>query len=136
MTERRYAQDTKLPVEKSQADLRALFKKAGADQIAMFEGSEKSSIAFALKGRMYRLTVGGFKGPQDERRLRRLLVLLVKAKLEAVREGASTIEREFLSDTVLWGGQTVAEALTPQIEQHYRDGGPVQLQLMGPRPGG
>jgi hypothetical protein len=52
----------------------------------------------------------------------RALVLLVKAKLELVELGLSTLEREFLADVVLPDGQTVGEWVSPQIERAYEAG--------------
>lgn len=39
----------------------------------------------------------------------RALLLIVKAKLEAVAQGISTVEREFLADVVTINGQTVQQ---------------------------
>lgn len=50
------------------------------------------------------------------------LLLIIKAKLEAVAGGITTIEREFLPDVVLPNQQTVGEWLQPQIEAAYRHG--------------
>ena len=53
----------------------------------------------------------------NERRRRwRALLLVVKAKLEAVESGISTLEREFLADVVLPTGGTLGDALVPRIE--------------------
>jgi hypothetical protein len=49
----------------------------------------------------------------------RALLLIVKAKLEAVTAGISTVEREFLPDVVLPNGATVGEWVGPQIATVY-----------------
>ena len=49
-------------------------------------------------------------------------MLIVKAKLEAIEAGISTIEREFLADVVMPNNQTVGQWLAPQIEQVYLSG--------------
>src|SRR5260370_42704641 len=59
---------------------------------------------------------------QEKQRLWRGLALLVKAKLEAIASGISTMEEELLSYTVMPGGQTVGEWLEPQLEEAYRTG--------------
>lgn len=46
----------------------------------------------------------------------RAVVLMLKAKLELVRLGVSTIEREFMADMVLPGGRTVGAIVADQIE--------------------
>ena len=52
----------------------------------------------------------------------RSLYLVIKAKLEAVDSGISTIEREFFYDIVLPNGKTVGEFMGPQIEEAYTTG--------------
>jgi hypothetical protein len=52
----------------------------------------------------------------------RQLYLLVKAKIEAVSIGLSTVEREFLADVYLPDGRTVGEALAPQLAEAYANG--------------
>ena len=52
----------------------------------------------------------------------RALYLIIKAKLEAVESGISTIEREFFYDIVLPDGKTVGEFMAPQIETAYKTG--------------
>jgi len=49
----------------------------------------------------------------------RALLLIVKAKLEAVAARISTIEREFLADVVLPDRSTVGEWVRPQLAQVY-----------------
>ena len=48
--------------------------------------------------------------------------MLVKAKLEYVALGLSTVEREFLADVFLPNGRTVHEELAAGIQQAYLDG--------------
>lgn len=58
----------------------------------------------------------------EERRRWRAQLLLLKAKLEMVAMGATTVEREFMADMLMANGQTVAQHALPQIEAMYRDG--------------
>lgn len=135
---RRFAEDTDVPVGRSQGEVKDRLRAAGADQIAIFESSLTGAVAFTLAGRMYRLEVPRpttAKNPdQEERRAWRLLLLLVKAKLEAVREGATTIEREFLADMLLPDGSTVHQRATAELAIAYEKGEmPTTLLLAGPR---
>lgn len=57
----------------------------------------------------------------------RQLLLLVKAKLEAVQLGLSTFEREFLADIFLANGRTVHEEISANIAQNYIEGGAPKL---------
>ena len=56
------------------------------------------------------------------RRRWRALYLIVKAKLEAVEAGISTVEREFFYDIVLPDGRTAGEWMAPRIEKAYQTG--------------
>lgn len=64
----------------------------------------------------------------------RRLVLVVKAKLDLVADGGSTIEREFLADILLPDGRTVHQALGPQLADSYSNGH--MPPLLGPALGG
>jgi hypothetical protein len=46
----------------------------------------------------------------------------VKAKLETIAEGASTIEREFLADIMLGDGSTVHDTIGARIAEAYLTG--------------
>lgn len=135
---RRFAEDTKVPVGRTQEQLKARLRKAGADQVAVYESDASSAIAFRIAGGMYRITVPTdprVKNPdQDQRRAWRLLALLITGKLEAIQDGATTVEREFLADRLLQDGRTVSDWIVPQIEQAQAEGHmPNQLLLEGPK---
>jgi hypothetical protein len=51
-----------------------------------------------------------------------VLVLVVKAKLEAIELGISTVEREFLADVYLPSGQTVHAYLCASLREAYSSG--------------
>ena len=56
------------------------------------------------------------KSYMDERRRRwRALLLIIKAKLEAVETGISTLEREFLADVVLPNGKVLGDWAVPML---------------------
>lgn len=132
---RRFAEDTTVTVARSQEAVKGLLKSAGSDQIAVYEAAEQSAVAFRVTGRFYRITVPvkvKSRNPQqEERRAWRLLLLLIKSKLEAVREGATTIEREFLADMLMPDGQTVGEWTAEPLKLAYQGGVTPQLLLPG-----
>lgn len=135
---RRFAEDTSVPTGRTQGEIKDRLRQAGADQIAVFESDDRSAVAFRLSAAMYRVTIpieaGAKDRAQEERRAWRLMGLLIKSKLEAVREGATTVEREFLADMLLYDGRTVSEWAEPQIEAARIDGRmPKQLLLGGPQ---
>jgi len=141
---RRFAEDTSVPVGQTQGEIKTRLRSAGADQIAVFESDAHSAVAFRVGVGLYRVTVPGDANAakmspkdraQDERRAWRLMGLLIKSKLEAIREGATTIEREFLADRLLYDGRTVHEWAGPELQLAHEQGQmPRSLLLEGPTP--
>lgn len=70
----------------------------------------------------------------EMRRRWRALLLVIKAKLEAAEDGISCFEEEFLAHIVLPDGQTVGEAMRPQISHAYATGQMPPLLGYSPRP--
>jgi hypothetical protein len=138
MTARRFAEDTKVSVGSSQGEIKDRLKAAGASRIAVFEEPEGSSVAFEIEARQYRISVPlptGKNAQQEERRAWRLMLLLIKAKTEAIREGATTVEREFLADMLMPNGRTLHETAAESIRIAYESGKmPKSLMLTGPTP--
>jgi hypothetical protein len=135
---RRFAEDTAVPVSRTQDEIKTRLRAAGANRIAVLESDDRSAVAFQIGQAMYRITVptdAKAKNPQqDARRAWRLLGLLMKSKLEAVREGATTVEREFLADMLLYDGQTLSERMGPELQLAYQEGRmPSTLLLEGPK---
>ena len=60
------------------------------------------------------------------------MALVVKANLEAVEAGISTVEREFMPDVMLPDGRTVWQWVEPQVEQMYLTGKMPALLTAGP----
>lgn len=149
-----YAEGTSVTVEKSKAELDRLLAKAGAGQRMMGSDDDQgfAFVIFSLDKRQVRLRVPlplptekrfthepkGKLRPIDKQRVAyeqgcrerwRQLVLLVKAKLEAIEIGISTVEREFLADLYLADGRTLHQAIAGDIEQMFIDGKMPKLLL-------
>ncbi len=129
----RYADGTGVPESASRADIERMLRRAGATAMAAGYDGAHHWLSFTLAGREVRVEVEmpnrfdrqfthtpergtqrtaaqADKAWETERRRRwRVLALLVKAKLTAIEEGVSTLEREFLADIVVpnTGGQTL-----------------------------
>lgn len=131
---RRYAEDTRVPVDRSRTEFEQLLRKHKASQFGFFEDEEGTTIVFKLAERMVRQRV---PQPQvsknrleaERRRRWRALLLITKAKLELVSSGDSTFEREFLADLMLSNGKTVMEEAGPQITEQYLKGVKTPLLL-------
>lgn len=72
---------------------------------------------YSVTGRRRPVHVAESVYAQEIRRRWRSLLLIIKAKLEAVDCGLTTIEREFLADIVLPNGRTLGEWAVPQIAE-------------------
>jgi hypothetical protein len=136
----RYATGTSVPPDRSRAEIEKILRRFGADQFAYGWELEVEQIQFRVAGRSVRLTlpVPAVDDPlftqtpsgrarsaaqaeeawkAELRRRWRSLALVIKAKLTAVQDGISTVEREFLADVILPDGRTIAEWAGPQLER-------------------
>jgi hypothetical protein len=74
---------------------------------------------------------------QEIRQRWRALLLVIKAKLEAVESGITTFEQEFLAHLVMANGETVGDWAMPQVEAMYKTGNmPPLLPGIGETSGG
>lgn len=146
-----YAANTTVSSEASRAEIERTVSRYGAQKFAYMSGVDQAMVAFEIGGVQVRLTMAmpsrndpeftlhsrGKRTPsaaaaayeQAARQRWRALALVVKAKLEAVECGISTLEQEFMGSLVLPGGQTVYEAVMPQIEKALTDGSEFRLQI-------
>lgn len=152
----RYAATTTVSSEKTRLEVERTLRKYGADQFAYGwdDHADRAMIGFRVTGRQIRIelpmpsstekrithTQTGLKrseGSRQEmyeqaiRQRWRALLLVIKAKLEAIDSGISTIEKEFLADVVLPDGRTLGEYVAPQLERAYAENRMPQL-LPGP----
>jgi hypothetical protein len=119
-----YAHRTKVLAEKTRPEIETLMRERGADQFMSGQDNDRAVLAFRLNGRHLRFTLPLGKGLTEQRiRSRwRALLLVIKAKLEAIDIGILTVEDAFLADIVLPGRRTIAEVMRAQIEQAYASG--------------
>lgn len=142
MPARRYAEDTEVSVERSQQELSSLLRKAGADQVvSAWDAEHGAGVRFRLNGIYAQLIVPGItpkrdrelrlrrpswtdlqRREQEERRCWRALLLLVKAKLEAVQSEITTVEREFMPDLLLADGRRLEQWAAPALAEMYETG--------------
>jgi len=151
-----YAEKTTISANKTKADIEDLIQKTGANQFMSGYKDNVAVIGFILNKRQIQFTLP-LPDKQDtkfwytpERRSKRseeqayaaweqacrakwrALYLIIKAKLEAVESGISTIEKEFFYDIVLPNGQTVGAFMSPQVEVAYQTGElPKMIPMLG-----
>lgn len=129
-----YANKTSVPIDRSQGEIKKILSKYNATSFAYGEQGEKSVVMFEMNGRRIKFVLPMPKKPSagatqasiktyDQlcRSRWRALVLAIKAKLECVETGITTLEQEFLAHIVLPNGSTVGEAITPQLALAYQE---------------
>lgn len=138
-----FAKHTDVPVERSKIELERLIGAMGATDYMPYTGEQGEKIFFKVRGILIRMEIPSInpdrfaKTPtgrertlsqiqklvQEERkRLWRALILMVKGKWEAIQEGITTIENEFLPHMMLPNKQTVQEFLGPQLDSLLKTG--------------
>jgi len=141
----RYAKDTKVSQENSCVEIMRIVTRYGATGFGVDYTDGKAIIGFRMKGKFIRLalampdknsdeiknTPSGRYRPESQRKSAleqsmkqrwRVLALMVKAKLEAVESGITTIEEQFFGSLLLPNGKTVAEHVGPMVERAYQTG--------------
>lgn len=136
----RYASGTSVPADRSRAEIERTLQRFGADQFMYGWGDGAAVIGFRIAGRAVRLTLPmpddndpmialtpagrerSASQRQEEfekevRRRWRSLAAVIKAKLVAVSDGISSVEREFFADLILPSGQTMLEHVAPQLAE-------------------
>lgn len=145
----RYAQNTSVPADRSRDEIEKTLICYGASgfgyswerrEVAInpiptrgprTEQRMFAMIVFHFKDRHVRLElpmpnereVGTVtKAEQATRQRWRALLLVIKAKLEAVESGISTLEQEFLANIVTQDGRTVGQVLVPRLSEAVESG--------------
>lgn len=140
----KFASSTKVSPEKTRAEIERTITRYGADAFGYGTEPGRAVVQFRAHGKHIRFvlelpSIGAeefryvqvnqvAQRPRSESGQRqaweqacaqrwRALLLMVKAKLEAVESGITTFEEEFLAHIVLPDGRTVGQAMIPAIEQ-------------------
>lgn len=133
----RFAASTSVPVERTRQEIEAVLRRYGADQFVSGWEHGRAMLGFRVHDRMVRFELplpkeADYKWKwnatdnqkqkqlaQDERQRWRALLLVIKAKLEAVESKIATFESEFLAHIVMPNNRTVGEILIPQLAAAY-----------------
>jgi hypothetical protein len=125
-----YAAQTKVPVERTKADIEKLVKKYGAKGFQSGWHGNQAHLSFLAQERHIRMTVVVPESAQLARQKWRALLLVIKARLESVDAKIATFEQAFASDIVMPSGKTVWEEIREPIKLAYE--GKPQTLLGGP----
>jgi hypothetical protein len=124
----RYAAKTEVPVSRTRDEIERTLSRYGAEAFSYGWDGDRAVVMFQAEGRRIRFDVvvpGDLtesRRAQVERQRWRALLLVIKAKLEAVAVGIVTFEEEFLAHIMLPDGSKVAEWMAPQLKQVYESG--------------
>lgn len=119
----RFAERTKVSVEQSIAEIRSTIARYDGAQFAYMLGDDDAVIAFTKDGRQVRFFISlKDRNAQDRRQALRALLLVIKAKLEAVESGIVLFEDEFLANIVLPSGRLVGQEVKAALENAYSTG--------------
>jgi hypothetical protein len=119
----KYAKRTTVTIIKSRAEIERTVLKYGADQFGSAFSAGKAMVQFRIATWLVRFILPlPHEDPQDQRQRWRAFALVIKAKLEAVESGITTIEEEFLSHVVTPSGQTFGEWAVPQLRDMKKTG--------------
>jgi len=127
----RYAASTSVPVERSKQEIERLLRRHGATAFAAMWSGERYVVMFEMRSRRVRLDVPApdrkkfrtdSKYDQEQRRRWRVLLLLLKSKLEMVASGDADFDAEFLAYLSLPGDATVASRVLPALDELLKNG--------------
>ena len=129
---RSYAHNTQVPAERTEVESKQLLTKHGAGGFVFGQMNGQVMVAFEMRDRRLRFLV---PMPQlnksgsnenavkaETRRRWRALLLVLKAKLEAVASEIVLFDEEFLAHIVVAGNRTVGDEMIPQMKQALATG--------------
>ena len=123
----RYAARTAVPVDKTRVEIEKVIRRYGATGFVSGWQNDDVRLEFLCRGRHIRFIMKEPAVEQAKRQKWRSLLLLVKAKLEAVDAKITTFEEAFLGDIVMPDGKTVYERVREPIALEYEKRAPVTL---------
>ena len=141
----KYASKTRVSVEQSKREVMDLLRRYGANGAGFYDRRDLALVQFEMGTRRVSITIS-LPDPQAKeftmsrhknryaryavdketahrrwkqacRQRWRALLLILKAKLEAIDAEISTFDEEFLPFLVLPDGQTIGQKLVPQLKQ-------------------
>lgn len=123
----RYAANTTVSVERSLAELRRVLNRYGCEGFGYIDEGGRTVVAFTLRQGDLRLPLRfDLEAPEGDakelRRRWRCLILIVKAKLEAIENEVADPYRELGPYLVLPNGSTVGERLQADLEGPLLEG--------------
>jgi hypothetical protein len=135
----RYAQNTSVSPERTQGEITEVLQRYDASDYMTGWLGGKAMVAFKMNNTAIRFLCAmpdpqekrsthsgrGSRSPrqaqtaweQAVRQRWRALLLIIKAKLEAVAAGIATVEEEFLNNVLTPSGRTIGQFVIPQLPE-------------------
>lgn len=128
-----FAEKTRVPVAQTRAEIEKLLERGKAKQYGTAVDYDLgiARVQFKLQDRVVRFTINlpdrkkvgdGVRFERAERQQWRALLLVIKAKLEAVENRIEHFEEAFMAQIVMPDDQTISHHLRPQIADAYKTG--------------
>lgn len=127
-----YAARTSVPVDRTRSEIERLLERHGATGFAYGTTAGSAMLAFEMRSRRLRFLVPMpapnktrtdlAKVQAEIRRRYRALLLVLKAKLEAVESQIVAFDSEFLAHIMIDGSTTVGDRVVPGIAQALESG--------------
>lgn len=145
-----YAKNTSVSIERSQEEIKKTLRRYGCERFGVMEERNLAYVAFTINNLNIQIKIelpnqgneefqftptgkeraenSAFQAWDQAVRSRwRSLLLAIKAKLEAVECGISSIETEFLPFIVLGNGMTVGQQILPVLQSQAAENRPLAL---------
>lgn len=116
---RKFAARTSVSVEKTETEIKSYLRKHGANAVGTYSSSCEAVVVFDINNRRVKfvITLTGTdandndrrKSDAEDRRRWRCLLLVIKAKFEAIESQIEDFDESFLSHIVSRDGKTVWE---------------------------
>lgn len=150
----RYATNTSVSPDRTRGEIESVLLRYGCERFGVMTERDRAFVAFTINGLNVQIDVplpsrddpefwttdtgreraesAAHKAYEQAVKSRwRALLLAIKAKLEAVETGISTIEQEFLPFVVLADGSTVGQTLIPHLQGQVERSEPLRLERKG-----
>lgn len=127
-----FAENTKVPIGRTQDEIKKILSKHGATGFVFGENQNTAMLMFDMASRRIKIAIKLPQPPspnatqssiktyeQIKRSKWRCLLLVVKAKLEAVESGITSLEHEFMANILLPNGKTVFDNINHSIKLAY-----------------
>lgn len=127
----RYAEGTAVPVSRSRDEVYRILERYGAKEHLVGGDESRITVGFRLKGRLIQVdrplpSVRSFPSKagydREVRRQWRVLILVIKGRMELIDDGAESVEQAFAAYLMLPDGSTAGARIGAYVDRAYETG--------------